>query len=78
MFPLILPILDWSRSYSPQSEILEYLKNVAKKYNVYAHIRFETEVIRAAWIKECKKWRIDLRTASDGGYTEESAYYDIL
>lgn len=53
---------------------------MAKKRNIYEHIQFETEVIRAAWIQERKQWRIDLRTKNESGigYTEDSVYYDIL
>jgi cation diffusion facilitator CzcD-associated flavoprotein CzcO len=54
------------------------MKNVARKYNIYAHIQFETEVIRAVWITERRQWRIDLRTVSEKGYTESSVHYDIL
>ena len=35
---------SWSRTYSRQPEILEYLRNCAKKHNLYPHIRFNTAI----------------------------------
>src|SRR3954463_8344274 len=39
----------WSRSFSPQSEIQDYLRSVAAKYNVGDKHLFETEVTLAKW-----------------------------
>src|SRR3954464_9304113 len=39
----------WSRSFSPQSEIQDYLRSVAAKYNVGDKHLFETEVTLAQW-----------------------------
>eukprot|EP01102_Stenamoeba_stenopodia_P007667 TRINITY_DN2164_c0_g1_i1.p1 TRINITY_DN2164_c0_g1~~TRINITY_DN2164_c0_g1_i1.p1 ORF type:complete len:555 (+),score=129.10 TRINITY_DN2164_c0_g1_i1:68-1732(+) len=49
---------DWSRKYSTQPEILEYLQNVAKKYDVYPHVRFSTEVVSATWDESIEAWRL--------------------
>jgi cation diffusion facilitator CzcD-associated flavoprotein CzcO len=53
---------DWSRKWSPQSEILEYLEHCARKYELLSHIRFDTEVAAARFDDEQGVWRI--RTAS--------------
>ena len=31
---------DWSRVYSPQAEILEYMKDIVKKHKLEPYIRF--------------------------------------
>ena len=35
---------DWTRKWSPQAEILEYMEHCAAKYDVDTHIRFGVEV----------------------------------
>ncbi len=52
------PNPDWSRSYSPQQEIWEYLRHCAKLYGVIPHIQFNTEVQSAAWDEIDQRWRI--------------------
>ncbi|CAO0799620.1 unnamed protein product [Mucor circinelloides] len=51
---------NWSRKYSPQKEIHEYMQGVARKYNVYEQTQFETKVVRASWIEDKKKWELEL------------------
>jgi cation diffusion facilitator CzcD-associated flavoprotein CzcO len=41
------PNPDWSQRYSPQGEILAYLKHVAEKRDLIRHIRFGTDVTEA-------------------------------
>jgi cation diffusion facilitator CzcD-associated flavoprotein CzcO len=43
------PNPNWSRFFSPQSEILAYLQRCAAKYDVMRHIRFESEVASAVF-----------------------------
>ncbi|CEP14896.1 hypothetical protein [Parasitella parasitica] len=70
---------DWSTTYSSQAEILEYFKSVAKKHDIYQHTRFNTEVVRAAWIEEKKQWRLDLRDKHPSANDDiETVYFDIL
>ncbi|WP_031465580.1 flavin-containing monooxygenase [Sciscionella sediminilitoris] len=49
---------DWSRSYSPQPEIWEYLRGVARKHDLYRHMRYGVEVKTARWDEERSFWRI--------------------
>ena len=49
---------DWSRKWAPQSEILDYMEDCAKKYDLYRHIRFGAEIASAAWDDEAAVWRI--------------------
>jgi cation diffusion facilitator CzcD-associated flavoprotein CzcO len=47
----------WSRTYSPQGEILEYLRGCADRYGVRSRIRFGTELKGARWQDGC--WRLE-------------------
>eukprot|EP01095_Lingulamoeba_sp_RSL-Kostka_P002686 TRINITY_DN13599_c0_g1_i1.p1 TRINITY_DN13599_c0_g1~~TRINITY_DN13599_c0_g1_i1.p1 ORF type:complete len:540 (-),score=134.03 TRINITY_DN13599_c0_g1_i1:178-1797(-) len=49
------PYSDWSRVFPPQPEILQYLKGVAKKYDLYKHIEFNQEVVNCEF-NEDSKW----------------------
>jgi Predicted flavoprotein involved in K+ transport len=49
----------WSRSFSPQSEIQQYLREVAAKYNVGAKHLFDTEVTNARWDAASNRWLVD-------------------
>jgi cation diffusion facilitator CzcD-associated flavoprotein CzcO len=48
----------WSRSFSPQPEIQEYLRRTAGKYGVLDKHRFDTEVTRAAWNEQAAHWSV--------------------
>src|SRR6476620_1824788 len=50
------PNPDWSRSFSTQPEIWEYLKRTAEGSGVLPHIRFDCEVTDAAWDDDAKVW----------------------
>jgi cation diffusion facilitator CzcD-associated flavoprotein CzcO len=52
---------DWTREYPGQEEILDYLRNVARKYNLYKYIRFNTSVQEAHWDDEKKRWKVDVK-----------------
>ncbi len=54
----------WERGFAPQAEILEYLKRCAQKYGVREHIRFNHEVIEAAWDDRERLWRIETSNES--------------
>ena len=57
------PNPDWSRTYSPQAEILDYLRHCAGKYAVRDKIRFGCEVASAAFDEATSLWRVDWRDA---------------
>ena len=52
---------DWSRKWAPQSEILDYMEECARKHQLHSHIRFNTEIVTARWDEGDSLWR--LRTA---------------
>jgi cation diffusion facilitator CzcD-associated flavoprotein CzcO len=59
---------NWSRSFSPQSEIQDYLRSVAAKYNVDDLHLFDTEVTLAQWDDATSKWLVD---TTSGNFTAD-------
>ena len=53
----------WSRSFSPQPEIFDYLKGVADKYRLREKIRFGVELTGAHWDERERRWTA---TTKDG------------
>ena len=52
------PKPDWSRRYSPQPEILDYLETCVTRYGLEPHLRFGVEVARAEFDEEAGVWRV--------------------
>lgn len=52
------PKADWTRMFSPQPEILEYLSGVADKYGLRRYIRFGSTVDRAHWDEAEQRWHV--------------------
>src|SRR5256884_1363615 len=49
---------DWSRKWSPQAEIRDYMEHCARKYDLVRHIRFGTEIAGARFDAEAGVWRL--------------------
>jgi cation diffusion facilitator CzcD-associated flavoprotein CzcO len=58
----------WSRSFSPQPEIWQYLRECATRFGIRPHLRLGHEVTGAAWDDAAGHWAID---TSRGRYTAE-------
>ncbi len=54
-----VPNPDWTSSFSPQSEIWDYLRRCAKDYGLLPHICFEHMVNEATWDNDEQRWRIE-------------------
>ena len=72
---------DWGRFYSPQREILAYLRRVADKYDLRPHIRFGHELLESRWDASTQVWKAttsqgeltsDFAVSAVGGLTEPS------
>jgi cation diffusion facilitator CzcD-associated flavoprotein CzcO len=59
----------WSRSFSPQSEIWDYLRRVAATYGVESCIRYDHEVTDARWNAGARVWRIETADGTSAGVT---------
>ena len=53
------PNPEWSNTFSPQPEIWDYLRRVAKDYDVVSHVRYDHEVTGAAWDHERNVWEVE-------------------
>jgi cyclohexanone monooxygenase len=51
------PNREWSSSYSPQPEIQDYLRDIARRYGVRDRIVVDTELEHAEWDPEAQRWR---------------------
>jgi cation diffusion facilitator CzcD-associated flavoprotein CzcO len=52
------PNPSWSRRYSPQAEIQEYLKDCVDRFEIGGHLRFGQELQSARWDGEARRWLI--------------------
>jgi cation diffusion facilitator CzcD-associated flavoprotein CzcO len=56
---------DWSRKWSPQAEILDYIEHCARKYGLLPHVRFRTELASAGFDAEAGVWRLRSRDGEE-------------
>jgi cyclohexanone monooxygenase len=49
---------DWSRPFSGQAEILDYLQQVATKYGILPYVRFQHAVTAAHWNDATSQWQV--------------------
>ena len=54
------PNPDWTRRFSPGSEIQAYLQGVADRFGVTPHIRLNADVERAAFDEGSGRWRLEV------------------
>ena len=55
---------DWSRMYAGQAEILDYLKDCAKRYGVAPRVRLHTTLREARWDEARGVWRATVGNGS--------------
>jgi cation diffusion facilitator CzcD-associated flavoprotein CzcO len=49
---------DWSRSYSSQREIWQYLRRCARRFGILPHIRWNYQLLDATWNEVEQRWHI--------------------
>jgi cation diffusion facilitator CzcD-associated flavoprotein CzcO len=59
------PNPDWSKRFSPGSEIRAYLQGVADRFGVTPLIRFNSDVERATFDEESGRWRLEVANGDD-------------
>jgi cation diffusion facilitator CzcD-associated flavoprotein CzcO len=57
----------WSRSFSPQREILDYLRDVARRYRIVPHLRLRTGAAAMRWDDRERHWVVDVETPGTPG-----------
>ena len=55
------PNPNWKYKWSMQPQILDYIKHVAKKYELYPHIQFQQEMVSAKWMAEEGRWEVQTK-----------------
>ncbi|MFG3620000.1 flavin-containing monooxygenase [Nocardia sp. NPDC047654] len=60
---------DWSRSFSKQGEIQQYIQDVSKRYDVRDKHVFDCDVTSARWNAETALWEIE---SSKGSFTADT------
>src|SRR3954447_22839841 len=53
------PNPGWSRTYSRQPEIRDYLERTVDQFGVRPKIKLNTDVRSAAWDEEIKRWIVE-------------------
>jgi cation diffusion facilitator CzcD-associated flavoprotein CzcO len=56
------PNPGWTRSFSSQAEIWEYLRDVARRRGVYGKCVFGAELLEARWEADTSRWRVRTST----------------
>lgn len=59
---------EWTHTYSSQADIWAYLKELARRYEILPRIRFNHELLSAAWNEDARRWRIE---TSHGEWTAD-------
>ncbi len=54
----------WSRKFSPQPEILAYLKNCVEQYGLKPYIRYNTEIIHTEFLEDQAIWQLTDRAGN--------------
>jgi cation diffusion facilitator CzcD-associated flavoprotein CzcO len=58
------PNPGWSRTFSHQQEIWDYLRDCTRRFDITPHIRFDHDVREAAWDDEAGIWRLETAQGS--------------
>ncbi len=53
------PNASWTRSFSPQPEILDYLRDCAERFGVRSRLWTDTKVERATWDDATARWTVE-------------------
>jgi cation diffusion facilitator CzcD-associated flavoprotein CzcO len=67
---------NWTREFPGQEEILDYLRNVAQKYQLYKYMRFNTSVEAATWDDSKNRWKVNVQVTG-GKDAEYNPAYSI-
>lgn len=63
---------SWSKYYPTGPEYLEYLRGVARKYDLQRHISFSTKVLGCVWDERDQSWTLTVR-GQDGAVRSHRA-----
>ncbi|RYF63790.1 MAG: NAD(P)/FAD-dependent oxidoreductase, partial [Cytophagaceae bacterium] len=52
------PNPNWSKAYSPQAEIHQYLQRCVDRFGLRERIRFNTEIVDTRWLEQDACWQL--------------------
>ncbi len=53
------PNPNWTRRFSGQQEIWDYLRDCADRFDVRRHLRFNQELLKAVWDAKAQAWQLE-------------------
>ncbi|MCW1428716.1 flavin-containing monooxygenase [Novosphingobium sp. JCM 18896] len=59
---------DWDHYFAQGPEIIEYIRTVYREADLADHMRFEQEVVRAAWNEADQRWAVTIRDKDGSEY----------
>ncbi|KAI9498576.1 flavin-binding monooxygenase-like protein [Zychaea mexicana] len=68
----------WSKKYSPQSEIHDYMRGLVDKYDLRSNATTNCEVVKATWLDDERRWKLDYRNRLDPEHELQTVYYDVV
>lgn len=74
----VLTCLITMFSFAPAAEIRDYFIAVAKKYEIYPNISFQSRVVAARWDEDKAKWFVDVGDTSAGTTSVTTVEADVF
>ena len=68
----------WSRAFSPQGEILDYLRDVARRHGIVPHLRLGTGVACMRWDAARSRWVVETEAAGDAAGAPGAITADVV
>ncbi|KAF9894843.1 hypothetical protein FE257_004464 [Aspergillus nanangensis] len=59
------PTTAWTENYSRGSEIKDYWKSLANKYDIWKYVKLRSEVLRATWSEMKGKWIVEIKQTDE-------------
>ena len=56
------PNPNWDRAYPMRDQILEYLRDCARRFGILPHTRLGSELLDARWVAERQHWQLETAT----------------
>lgn len=66
------------RRYPGHREVLLYLQEFAREFEIEDMVRFETEVVHVGLVEDCKKWKVRSKKKSDSNDVEVASDFRVV
>jgi cation diffusion facilitator CzcD-associated flavoprotein CzcO len=70
------PRTQWTEEYAQGAEIRDYWQGIARKYDVYKHLRLKHKIQGATWDEKNAKWTLSIENLTSDEISEES--FDVV